>query len=95
MAAKVYKRQLTFESIARLTRTMQQLAEVTGVPAATMPAHDRDPELLTAYRLDALANWTDNLLKHFEAAKPKPAAKVAKEKATPEAEQMLSETRLP
>lgn len=52
-------------SLNRLIEAMPKIAKVTGVDPVAIPTHSRDPQLLMAQQLEALANWAESLLAHF------------------------------
>lgn len=68
MASKGAKAALLDTSLKRLSRALPKISEAAGVPPVVLPAYDRDPELLTAYRLEALANWAEALVERLQSA---------------------------
>jgi hypothetical protein len=59
MASTGAKAALLDGSLKRITALLAEFAEATGIEAAKLPDYNRDPELLTAYRLEAMANWLE------------------------------------
>lgn len=69
MASTGAKAALMDTSLKRLASVMPKISKAAGVEPVAIPEYDRDPELLAAYRLEALANWAERLLEHFEPSK--------------------------
>lgn len=67
MASKGAKAALIDTSIKRLQANIDRLSKEFGVDPLVIPTHDRDPEYLMGLQLDAMANWTEGVVKQFEA----------------------------
>jgi hypothetical protein len=59
MASTGAKAALLDTSLKRIDALLKEFAEATGIEPAKLPEHNRDAELLTAYRLEAIANWLE------------------------------------
>lgn len=66
MASKGAKAFLIDSSIKRLQVNLDKASELIGVDPLVIPTSNRDPEYLMGVQLDAMANWTESLVKHFE-----------------------------
>lgn len=62
MASTGAKAKLLSDSLNRLEAARAEIQKLTGIEAPDLPRHNRDVELLAAYRIEALATWAESLL---------------------------------
>lgn len=73
MATKESIKLLNWKSITRLQKTAASLSTWAGIESFQLDdhlRHGRDPELISAYQLEDIANWAEKLEAHVMASSP-------------------------
>lgn len=65
MASTGAKAKLLSDSLNRLDAARAKIQTLTGVQAPELPQNNRDADLLTAYRIEALAGWSEDLIDYL------------------------------
>lgn len=66
MASKGAKAALLDTSLKELSAALAEISSMTGVPTVDIPTTNRDPELLVAYQVEAMATWAKGMVTHLK-----------------------------